>query len=370
MVGLADTTLDEIDIINSIDDALMVVDGGLNLIRANLRAFELFASVGDGPTGAALTALPASITGAPGLMMLLKAVAEHDVTIDGYDLTESFPIIGKRTLRVRARRLRRSGLRTTQSLILVRDVTPRVRAFEKSAAAAERSHARIAETNHRVKNNLTSILSMLRLERQSVTEVAAQDAIDRISIRVEAIARLYELLAIDSDTGSIDLIAYVTSVCRSIERLSHGPNDTWSIAVEGDTLALSVSDAIAIGAIVHELVANAVKYAFCGMTGRGTIKVSTNRRPAELTLTIFDDGIGIRADRPTEPSTRLGMRLVDGHVANLRGTIERENPQGGGTRYTIRIPHGDSGPVIQERNRAPRIGADSSVVLFRQQPDR
>jgi two-component sensor histidine kinase len=135
----------------------------------------------------------------------------------------------------------------------------------------------------------------------------------------------------------VGLLAYLERVCRSISEMSGAARQGWTITARGDDVAVSVDDAIALGAVVNELVANAAKYAFDGTDGAGRIRVAVADRGSDLAVTVSDNGSGID-ERDTDPkSTGLGMRLVEMYLGKLGGDIERETgPRG--TSYHLRIP--------------------------------
>jgi two-component sensor histidine kinase len=230
----------------------------------------------------------------------------------------------------------------------------------------------MTEIHHRVKNNIASILSMLRVEGRFLSDADAREVLERIALRVESMGALYELLAVNENTGEVGLKAYFGRVCRSIEQMSGSSRHGWAIEVEGDDASASVDDAIALGAVVNELVANAAKYAFDGLDGEGRISVALADRGTELAIAVADNGSGFD-DRAVDPkSTGLGMRLVEMYLANLRGGLERETGPGG-TRYLLRIPRGEDADVASKgRHGRPFVGgrdsADTTPYAAREKP--
>ncbi|MEM9223771.1 MAG: histidine kinase dimerization/phosphoacceptor domain -containing protein [Pseudomonadota bacterium] len=326
------------DIVNSIDDALLVVDPSLTVLYANLAYYQLFADTEEETLGKPIFAADPEIASNDKLMSLLSAVAEHGVTVDNFTFEENFPIIGSRTFTVSARRIKRDAVSTNRTVVVVRDVTESARKRAETTHAIERGRTQLLEVNHRVKNNLGSVLAVLRLERRALADSEAAAILERIALRVESIASLYELLTVSDSASTVELLSYVGRVCLSIEKVSSNTKPDWAINVAGEPFDVSVDAAVNIGVVVNELVANAAKYAFRGRDHGGHIEVTLRREDDALLLTIADDGIGLQERVPEPKSTGLGMRLVSLYLAAMNGEMSRESWVGKGTTYTLRIP--------------------------------
>jgi len=335
-----DPTVHYRDIVNSMHEALMVVDRDLVVRFANLAYYELFRADEGDTLGRPIFASHDELSSDDKLRSLLAAVAEHGVTVDTYDIEESFPIIGRRSISLSARRIRRDGVSTDATLVVLADVTEDARVLRQKADAVEHSRAQMTELNHRVKNNLTSVLAMLRLEKRALSDGPARQILERIALRVESIASLYELLAVNSGIGSVQLLGYFRSLCRSIETLSGSADDGWTIEVTGEEVSVGVDEAVNIGAIVNELVANAAKYAFRGRNGAGVVRLHCRPCEGEILIEVRDNGVGLDESDPDPKSTGLGMKLVDVYLSAMGGTLHRNSRPGKGTAVTLRIPRG------------------------------
>jgi two-component sensor histidine kinase len=326
------------DIVNSLPSAMLVLDGTLTVQYANLAYFQLFGGTEEGTLGHSVFAVQDAIWNEPQLRALLEAVLPHDVAINGFTLEQTFPVIGARILNLSARRVDRDGAPTEQVLIGIEDVTNAAMARRAAEETLNKSHAMMTEIHHRVKNNIASILSMLRIEGRALEHQGAKDVLGRISLRVESMGSLYELLAVNENTGLVKLMPYFERVCRSIEQMAGSHHLGWSIDVKGEDVAVSVDDAIQIGAVVNELVANAAKYAFDGSQDIGRIRINLYERGSDMNITVSDNGVGFDQEHMDPKSTGLGMRLVDMYLAALGGSVERESGPKGTTCF-IRIPN-------------------------------
>ncbi|HVI33802.1 sensor histidine kinase [Phenylobacterium sp.] len=192
------------------------------------------------------------------------------------------------------------------------------------------------ELNHRVKNNLALISSMLGLQaRGSAPDVRAQlqKAVDRIQAIADVHARLYR----SSRKDDVDFGAYLTDLCR---RLSESllDDERVRITVQAEPVVMSLDRAVALGVVVNELVTNAAKHAY-PERGSGEIAVRLERIASGLVLSVSDTGQGLPGDLSGDG---LGMRLVRSLVQQIGGTLEIERSTG--AAFHVRLP--DPGPVL------------------------
>ena len=202
-------------------------------------------------------------------------------------------------------------------------------------AALDRHQVLLKEINHRVKNSLQIVSSMLHLQASTVDDdglIAQQLA--EASSRVTAIGRAYERLAYDADFENIDLGAYLEAVCADAASASSNSK----LHFEGiPGIRLSADRAISLALIVNELVTNAVKYAFSNRDD-GRIYVRLTRQDAGTVLvSVRDDGIGLAADFDLTKSKGLGMQIVTGLAKQLDADITRII-QGEGNEFVVRVP--------------------------------
>ncbi|WP_170135035.1 sensor histidine kinase [Acuticoccus kandeliae] len=335
---MSDPSVHYRDIVNSLPTAMMVLDGNLVVQYANLAYYQLFGGSEDDTLGHTIFDLPSGVWNDAEMRWLLQAVLPHDVAIKGYLIEQTFPVIGARILNLTAHRVVRNGAGTDQVLIGVEDVTNAEKASRAAEETIQKINAMMTEVHHRVKNNIASILSMLRIEGRALDDAVAKDVLDRVALRVESMGSLYELLAVNENSGMVPLLPYFERVCRSIEQVGGANQFGWTIEVKGEAVLVSVDTAISIGAVVNELVANAAKYAFSGRQDIGSIRVNCVERGGEIHISVTDNGVGFDKTQVDPKSTGLGMRLVDMYLDALGGTIERDTgPQG--TACYIKIPN-------------------------------
>jgi two-component sensor histidine kinase len=192
----------------------------------------------------------------------------------------------------------------------------------------------VQEVQHRVRNNLATMESILSLQRGRLPEdsEAVQVLLDSES-RVRSMAVLHRQLYETGSPAQIDLAAYLDALVITL-RQGHGRPGV-NIECSGDSQNVDVNLATAVGLIVTELVVNAYKYAF--PNEGGTIAVMCRRETADsMTLTVRDDGVGI--PDPDAVSKGLGTQLVRSLVEQIAGTMHVETSRG--TETTVRFPLG------------------------------
>lgn len=214
-------------------------------------------------------------------------------------------------------------------LVIAIDIRRRKEAEARLETALAEKDTLMAELNHRVKNNLAMVASLVRL-----TNAALGDSADLgdLESRVHAITALHEELQRSDSLNQVALGPYVEHVLRTV---LHG-------APRPVTLDLSIGNgrvptraATTIGLILNELATNAVKYGYGNDPNPGfTVRFDCVNGVCELV--IENSGAPIPESVTLDNPRTMGMRLVTSLVAQLNGTIDlMRSPQ---PRFTIRFP--------------------------------
>jgi two-component sensor histidine kinase len=188
----------------------------------------------------------------------------------------------------------------------------------------------LRELQHRVKNNLQTIISFLSFKRRLAESTETREKLGSVMDRVHAIALAHDQLAIGDNAGQVDLGNYLRALCANIDPQRD------SIAIEVDVaseLLLSLDRAVPVGLIVNELVTNSLKYAFVDAGGMIRVCFWTDDDRGEGVLMLEDNGVGF--DKPRAEGT--GLKLVVAFAQQLGGREDRE-PIAKGTRTKITFP--------------------------------
>jgi two-component sensor histidine kinase len=191
----------------------------------------------------------------------------------------------------------------------------------KLQAALDRYEVLLREVNHRVKNSLQVVSSMLQLQANAVGNPELTERLTEAASRVNAVGRAYERLAYTVDYEKIDLIEYLRQIARDLEPTVTPSN----IQLEASgAIQFAADRAILVGLIITELVSNAGKYAYPDRSG-GPIWVQVQRQSDEkaILISVRDEGRGLPPDFDSATSKRLGTRLVNALSQQLGGELTR-----------------------------------------------
>jgi two-component sensor histidine kinase len=206
----------------------------------------------------------------------------------------------------------------------------------KLQSALARHQILLKEVNHRVKNSLQVVSSMLHLQASAVGNPELSERLNEASNRISAVGRAYERLAYNADYENIDLISYLRQVVDDLET-AVAP---CKIQLEApDEIQFPADRAILVALIINELILNAGKYAYPGAS-EGLIWVRLARIEKDsIQVSVRDEGAGLPPGFDPENSKRLGTRLVNALARQLGAEVTRPVSVHG-TNFTLLIPLG------------------------------
>ncbi|WP_244936705.1 PAS domain-containing protein [Methylobacterium currus] len=214
---------------------------------------------------------------------------------------------------------------------LAQDLEARNRALQ---AALDQQTALLHEVDHRVKNNLQVISSLVLLKARRTRDPACRDVLRSMADRIGALATAHRLLYAVSDVARFDLRDFATDFAADLE--AGLDPDRIALSVDVEAVAVPASMAAPLALLVHELAVNAVRHGFPGER-RGQVGITARAEGEHLILDIRDDGVGMpeQSDNPEG----FGRDLVGMLVRQLRGSlaVEALNP---GTRAYVVLPLG------------------------------
>jgi two-component sensor histidine kinase len=200
----------------------------------------------------------------------------------------------------------------------------------KSQMAADYQMVLFQELNHRVKNNLQLVNSLLRLRGRGKSQ-ELRAILDDLGQRVGAIGLVHEEFAGASGAETINLDRLLGRISRNPGMVP--PERAIVVHCRVQPIVLPVERAIPVALIVVEAVTNAVKHAF--PDGRpGIIEVGLRADAAEMALSVNDNGVGFTVDPAAGESA--GLSLIEALAQQLGGAMHIEAV--GGTRLTVTFP--------------------------------
>lgn len=178
----------------------------------------------------------------------------------------------------------------------------------------------LKELNHRVKNNLQMISSLLNLQSGSLTQESAKQIIASGRERVEALSLVHKKLYQEGIETKVNVKDYVEELVLNLIDSYHIPIETKFLITP---IHLAVDKAIPIALIINELVTNAIKYAYNGINSP-KLRVLIEEKKEGLRMEVSDNGIGILEKEKNKVGS-LGLKLILSLTEQLNGTLSTEN---------------------------------------------
>jgi len=197
-------------------------------------------------------------------------------------------------------------------------------------AALERHKVLLKEINHRVKNSLSIVSSMLNLQARDIANPELTGHLSEAARRIAAIGKAHDQLSYGSNTEQMDVGKYIKAICNDLDRsVAH----CQVVAEAVDGIVIKTDRAISIALIVNELIANAAKYAYKNETG-GKIWINVGRNSQDsFSVSVRDEGAGLPLDFDLQNATGLGMRIITAFSKQLNATIKVHSLSQGQSLY-------------------------------------
>ncbi|MEN9992593.1 MAG: hypothetical protein RLY83_163 [Actinomycetota bacterium] len=231
-------------------------------------------------------------------------------------------------LSLRAVPLKKNNQRTG-AILLCRDVSE-LRRQERELITKD---ATIREIHHRVKNNLQTVASLLRIQARRTDSDEAKEALEQAMRRVAAIALVHDTLSAGL-SQEVNFDEVFDRVLKLTSEVAASVGTTVNTIIDGKFGQLPTEKATSLAVSITELVTNAVEH---GLADRsGVVHVNAERKGKKLTVTISDNGKGLPEGKLQEGlGTSIVKTLIEGE---LRGTINWFSPKEGGTKVVVELP--------------------------------
>lgn len=197
----------------------------------------------------------------------------------------------------------------------------------------------IKEIHHRVKNNLQTIVSLLRLQERRTESSEAKSILQDCIGRVNSIAVVHEYLSQQGD-GMIDVGKVAKSIYQALVSSMLNSDFVLETDFATDNVLLPSEKATSIALILNELLQNAIEHAFAGRTN-GKLTVRFNDSGSCYELLIADNGVGLPPDFSWQQSSSLGLKIIKTMAeADLKGSFALVPLADGGVQASVIIPKG------------------------------
>ena len=214
---------------------------------------------------------------------------------------------------------------------ITRDITERKKAELRVKELLAEKELILREVHHRIKNNMGSINSLLSLQRATLRDSVAAQALQDAGNRVASMMVLYDRLFLTEGFLEVSIAQVLPYMVDEIIENCSCPA---RVTVEKDIadVVLDARQLQPVGLIVNEALTNAMKYAFAGRE-EGRIRVSVAREGSLVQVEIRDDGVGLPESIGLGRSAGFGLTLIESLTKQLDGRIRVE--RAGGTAFIL-----------------------------------
>ncbi|WP_375408120.1 histidine kinase dimerization/phosphoacceptor domain -containing protein [uncultured Methylobacterium sp.] len=230
------------------------------------------------------------------------------------------------------------------------DITDRVDALQRTQSEKDRFEREVAartrdltdalaaktmlvhEVDHRVKNNLQMISSLLTMQTRNITDPDAKASMEQMLLRVEALGTVHRRLYQSNNVERFDVAEFARDLATDLIRGS-GRSDI-HLHLDLEAVEIPVEKAPPVALMMNELLTNALKHAFADERP-GRLSVTVRPDATHFGIKIVDDGVGM----PGQPlgKNSFGKRLIETLARQLNASIGWQ-PADPGTRIDIRLP--------------------------------
>lgn len=239
----------------------------------------------------------------------------------------------------------------TGAIVLLRDVTD-LRRRDQLLLSKDQA---IREVHHRVKNNLQTIGSLLRLQARRLAPGDGRDALEEAERRIRSIALVHEILSRDAGE-QVPFNDIVKPLVRMAQEAFTFPGVPVEFDVSGEAGELPATIATPLAVVLTELLQNAVEHAFPQGSPGGRIVVRLGNDGYRLRIVVADDGPGFPADFEIGSTRSLGLSIAKSLIeTQMAGTIETRNDGGATVELVIPIYDPEAGQPEYRDERTGRV---------------
>ncbi|MGQ9628635.1 MAG: sensor histidine kinase [Anaerolineae bacterium] len=196
--------------------------------------------------------------------------------------------------------------------------------------------AMIQEIHHRVKNNLQTIVSLLRLQARRATSEEARQVLHTSINRILSVAVVHEFLS-SQEEGMINIRQVSQRIANQVQESILSPEKNIHLKLRGPNMYLPTHQATTCALVINELLQNALEHGY-ERKQAGTVTITLEDRGDEVKIEIVDDGGGLPVNFDLGQDGSLGLRIVHTLVQDdLKGYFELKDINGG-TSATVIFP--------------------------------
>lgn len=197
---------------------------------------------------------------------------------------------------------------------------------------ASRTAIMMREADHRIKNSLQIVSSLMILKARRHDDAPARDALLSASNQIQSIGRIHDALQKDGGADEVDLGEMLTTMCGALREMAADPCRI-EVVISAERIMTPVSLAQPLMLAVNEMVVNALRHA-CPDGRAGMVRIQATALDRELCVIVADDGVGLPPDYAK--GRGYGMKLVRAMVEQICGELYAQSRNG--ASFTIFAP--------------------------------
>lgn len=191
----------------------------------------------------------------------------------------------------------------------------------------------LKEIHHRVKNNLQIIMSLLRLQSNSIEDPEVIKLFELSLHRINAMALVHELLYRSKNFSKINFKVYLNQLLKSLVETMCMPECKLLVDIKAKDIELNINTSISLSLLINEIVTNSIKYGFKGKH-EGQIYIHLQQvEGRNYRLEIGDNGSGFELKEDLDSIESLGLQLIFSLTDQLDGQIKKMDKPG--THYVL-----------------------------------
>lgn len=191
----------------------------------------------------------------------------------------------------------------------------------------------LRELQHRAKNSLQLVISLLKLQAGRIRDPDARAAYEQTLVRIEALAILYRQLHESGSGTHVGLQRYVEALADAVKHGTPGGLANVPIEIRSDPIQIGLYEAMPLGLIIAELLTSSLHHAY---PEQGWIRISvTQETSSRARLTVEDNGRALPAGFDT--TAEDGLMLAEALAAQLGDTLSTDS-DAAGTTASVSFP--------------------------------
>jgi two-component sensor histidine kinase len=324
-------------IVDTVREPFLVLDRDLRVVVAS-RSFYTTFQIGPNETqGKLLYDLSDGEWNIAALRLLLDRIVPASEVMEDFEVEQSFPRIGRRTMLLNARKVFNEGSGPPTILLAFENITERRTSERALKSLLEQKDILLSEMSHRVANSLQIIASILLMKARNVQSDETRQHLEDAHRRVMSVASVQQHLQASGKGERVEVGSYLSKLCATLAASMIGDNRRITVnVVAGDGMTTS-SQAVSLGLIVTELLVNAVKYAFPDEAAEGHVIVGYEAHGSDWKLSVSDNGAGMPPQSPNNMVSGLGTSLIKALAQQLHAQVDIATAPRKGT--TVSVTH-------------------------------